>query len=136
ELGGARVHTAISGVAHYLAKNDDDCLARLRALVRELPAPPALGELHPALAPKRDPAELYHLLPEDHRQPYDTHAVLEAILDRGELDEFQPEHAAEMICGTARVEGFQVGVIANRRTMVKDDRGGPPRFGGIVYTES
>jgi len=62
--------------------------------------------------------------------------VLETVLDRGALDEFQPDHAAEMICGTGRVEGVQVGVIANRREVVKDARPGPPRFGGIVYTES
>lgn len=136
ELGGARVHTAVSGVAHFRAQNDEACLEKLRALVRELPPPPAAPEGHQPLAPRRDPAELYHLLPDDHRQPYDAYAVLETLLDRGELDEFQPEHAAEMICGTARIEGIQVGVIANRRTMVKDDRGGPPRFGGIIYTES
>ncbi|MBW3535698.1 MAG: acyl-CoA carboxylase subunit beta, partial [Gemmatimonadetes bacterium] len=68
--------------------------------------------------------------------PYDMHAVLETILDGEGLDEFQPGHAAEMICGTGFVDGLPVGVIANRRAMVKDERKGPPRFGGIVYTES
>jgi 3-methylcrotonyl-CoA carboxylase beta subunit len=133
-LGGATVHTAISGVAHYKAANDRECLERLRTLVQELPRPAAPA--YRAAPPKRDPTELYELLPEDHRQPYDTHALLETILDRGELDEFQPDHAAEMICGTGRVDGIQVGVIANRRQVVKDERAGPPRFGGIVYTES
>jgi acetyl-CoA carboxylase carboxyltransferase component len=64
------------------------------------------------------------------------HAVLETILDGEALDEFQPDHAAEMICGTGFLEGMPLGVIANRRTMVRDERSGPPRFGGIVYTES
>ena len=139
ELGGARVHTTVSGVAHYRVADDRACLTKLRELVRELPAAagPGSGALvHPAVPPRRDPTEIYELLPGDHRQPYDAHALLEALLDRGALDEFQPEHAAEMICGTGRVEGITVGVIANRRTVVKDPRGGPPRFGGIVYTES
>jgi acetyl-CoA carboxylase carboxyltransferase component len=136
-LGGAHVHTAVSGVAHYRAADDRACLAKLRELVRELP-PPVSGApaTHRTAPPGRDPAELYDLLPEDHRQPYDTHALLETILDRGELDEFQAEHAAEVICGTGRVEGVPVGLIANRREVVKDARPGPPRFGGIVYTES
>ena len=64
------------------------------------------------------------------------HAVLEVVLDGEGLDEFQPDHAAEMICGTGFIDGMPVGVIANRRSMVKDARPGPPRFGGIVYTES
>jgi acetyl-CoA carboxylase carboxyltransferase component len=140
ELGGARMHTTVSGVAHYAVPDDEACLARLRTLVRELPGeavdPAAQVPAASATLPARDVSDLYTLLPADHRQPYDTHAVLETILDGEGLDEFQPEHAAEMICGTGFLEGVPVGVIANRRTMVKDDRSGPPRFGGIVYTES
>jgi acetyl-CoA carboxylase carboxyltransferase component len=62
--------------------------------------------------------------------------VLDCVLDGEDLDEFQPEHAREMICGTAFLEGTPVGVIANARGMFKTGRDGPPRFGGIVYTES
>jgi acetyl-CoA carboxylase carboxyltransferase component len=76
------------------------------------------------------------LLPEDHRQPYDMHDLLRAIFDDGELDEFQPDFAPEMICGTGRIEGIAVGVITNARGMIKPKKGGPPRFGGIIYTES
>ncbi len=136
ELGGARVHTARSGVAHVRVDDDEACLARLREMVRELPREHAPLEGRKAEAPARPASDLYELMPDDHRQPYDMHAVLETLLDAGDLDEFQPEHAAEMICGTGFIDGLPVGVIANRRTMVKDDRPGPPRFGGIVYTES
>ncbi len=135
ELGGARVHTQISAVAHYMAPDDEACIERLRQLVGELPAgaPPVERMATP---PRRLAYELYDLLPEDHRQPYEIHDVLECILDGEGLDEFQPEHAAEMICGTAFVEGVPVGVIANARGMFKSPTGGRPRFGGIVYTES
>ena len=135
-LGGAKVHTEVSGVAHYKVPNDQACLLKLRDLVRELPPEPYLNVHFSGKAPKRDPVELYDLVPEDHRQPYDTLAVLETLLDEGVLDQFQEGHAAEMICGTGRVDGVAVGVIANRRGIVKDQRSGPPRFGGIVYTES
>lgn len=135
ELGGARVHTEVSGVAHYLMPDDRGCLERLRQLVGELPRERFL-EPQEATPPRRTPWELYDLLPDDHRQPYDTHAVLECILDGEALDEFQPGHAKEMICGTGFVDGIPVGVIANARGMIKSAGGGPPRFGGIVYTES
>ena len=136
ELGGARVHVEKSGVAHYAVPDDEACLARLRELVRELPREiPALETEAPA-EPGRPAEDLYTLLPDDHRQPYDVRAVLDTILDGEGLDEFQAGHAGEMICGTGFVRGIPVGVIANHRSMVKDDRPGPPRFGGIVYTES
>ena len=135
ELGGGRVHTELSGVAHYLLPDDRACLARLRRLVGELPRERHLEERNPT-PPRRTPWELYDLLPDNHRQPYDTHAVLECILDGEGLDEFQPGHAREMVCGTGFVDGIPVGVIANARGLVKPAGGGQPRFGGIVYTES
>ena len=136
-LGGAAVHTEVSGVAHYRAANDEACLAKLRALVADLPRQrgpsPARADFDPPVRPAED---LYALIPDDHRRPYDMEAVLDALLDGGGLTEFQPEHAAELICGTGSIAGIPVGVIANRRTVVKDSRDGPPRFGGIIYTES
>ncbi len=134
-LGGAKVHTEVSGVAHYKVPNDHACLLKLRALVHDLPPAPPLNVHSSGKAPKRDPVELYDLVPENHWQPYDTLALLETLLDEGVLEQFQEGHAAEMICGTGRVDGVPVGVIANRRGIVKDQRSGPPRFGGIVYTE-
>jgi acetyl-CoA carboxylase carboxyltransferase component len=135
ELGGARVLTQVSGVAHYLMSDDRACLARLRQLVGELPREHHLEE-RPPTPPRRTAWELYDILPDDHRKPYDTHEVLECLLDGEGLDEFQPGHAREMICGTGFLDGIPVGVIANARGLIKDPKGGAPRFGGIVYTES
>jgi acetyl-CoA carboxylase carboxyltransferase component len=67
---------------------------------------------------------------------YDMHAVLRAIVDNGELDEFQEGLAKEMICGDARIDGITIGLIANQRGLIKGREGERPRFGGIVYTES
>jgi len=135
ELGGARVHTEVSGVAHYSLPDDEACLVKLRQLVAELPAGPRPTH-HQATPPRRSLFELYDLLPDDHRQPYDAHAVLECILDGEGLDEFQPGHARELICGTGFLDGLPVGVIANARGLIKNPGGGAPRFGGIVYAES
>lgn len=133
-LGGAWTHNAISGVAHYRLPDDRSCLARIRELVGELPyEPPRTGTPVP---PGRDPADLYRILPDDHRQPYDMRELLACLLDEGRLDEFQADYAPELICGTARVGGLAVGVIANARGILKDPHGGPPKFGGIIYTDS
>src|SRR5205814_9797283 len=79
---------------------------------------------------------IYDVFPEDHRQPYDMRALLDCLLDDGHLDEFQADYAKEIITGHASINGIQVGVIANARGMFRDPVGGPPKFGGIIYTES
>lgn len=135
-LGGARTHTEISGVAHYRVADDGACILKIREVVSELPvgppSPVSVKESEEAARPLED---LYTLLPEDHRQPYNAHEVLRCILDGGHLDEFQPDYAREMLTGHARVRGIQVGVIANSRGLFRE-QGKPPKFGGIIYTDS
>ncbi len=133
-LGGAATHTSTSAVAHYRAKNDAACLERIREYVARLPA--TARPAPAAQAPKRDPKELYALLPGDHRMSYDARAVLECLLDAGTLDEFQPAVAPEMICGHGAIAGRAVAVIANSRGVIKGKKGEPPKIGGIIYTES
>jgi acetyl-CoA carboxylase carboxyltransferase component len=126
-LGGAQLHNAKSGVAHYLAKNDEDCLDMIRARFRQLPLPastPAASE------PERPVDGLYSVLPPDHRLPYEIEDVLKRICDRDDFSEFQAEFAPEMLCANARLAGHPVAVIANRRGFLK------PRIGGIIYTET
>ena len=134
-LGGAVTHTEVSGVAHYAVDSDSDCLEKLRALVSRLPR--LVNADRPTFRPPAlPPQDLYDVLPSDHRMSYDMHGLLRAVLDDGELDEFQPNLAKEMICGDARIEGIAVGVIANQRGLIKGRAGEKPRFGGIVYAES
>jgi acetyl-CoA carboxylase carboxyltransferase component len=135
-LGGARTHTEVSGVAHYRVQSDETCIEKIREVISELPVPeqPPVSVIETE-DPARPLADLYEILPEDHRHPYDAREVLNCILDSGHLDEFQADYAREMITGHARVRGIQVGVIANSRGLVKE-KGKPPKFGGIVYTES
>ena len=136
-LGGAMTHNAISGVAHFRSKDEKECLAKIRELVSELPAKELTRvSVENSLQPTANSHQLYSILPDDHRAPYDMRAVLETFLDEGGIDEFQADFAKEMICGTARIGGILVGVIANSRGMSKGKPGTPPRFGGIVYTES
>jgi acetyl-CoA carboxylase carboxyltransferase component len=135
-LGGAYTHNAISGVAHYRVQDDRACIAKIRELVKMLPRVPTALPIAEPVPPARPEADLYRILPAEHKQPYDMREVLRCILDGGELDEFQADYAPEMICGHARVCGIPVGVIANARGMLKDPHGGRPKFGGIVYADS
>jgi acetyl-CoA carboxylase carboxyltransferase component len=134
-LGGARTHNELSGVAHYRVPDDQTCLEKIREFVSELPRPANANAIETA-QPLRPADELYEIIPEDHRQPYDVRKLLECLLDDGHLDEFQADYAKEMVTGHARISGIQVGVIANHRGMIRVPGGKPPRFGGIIYTES
>ena len=132
-LGGASLHTKTSGVAHYMVPNDTACLSMIRQKVRELSANAGSVVAKGSLPAK--PAEgLYDVLPNDHRLPYNVEEVIARIVDADDYLEFQPEHAPEMLCATARLHGRAIGVIANRRGFLKTGAG--PRIGGIVYTES
>jgi acetyl-CoA carboxylase carboxyltransferase component len=130
-LGGASLHTRISGVAHYSAKDDRACLDLIREKIRELPE--LAGSLK-GVAPAKPAEGLYDLLPADHRLPYDMAEVIARIVDADGYLEFQPAHAPEMLCAHARLHGRPIGLMANRRGFLKTPEG--PRIGGIVYTES
>lgn len=135
-LGGAQMHNSISGVAHYLAHDDEECLDRIRALIGELPSS-VMGEARrrPSLAPSRPATDLYEVIPADHRAPYDARAMLACLIDDDSFDEFQEHFAQEMITGHARVGGIPVGIIANSRGLIKRGPGLAPKFGGIIYAE-
>ena len=130
-LGGARMHTASSGVAHFMAKDDSACLELIRQKFRAMPpAPPTPKGSQP---PK--PAEgLYDLMPSDHRLPYNVEEAIERIFDGDDYLEFQPDHAPEMLCAEAKLSGRTVALIANRRGFLKTESGA--RIGGIIYAES
>jgi len=129
-LGGAHMHTSKSGVAHYMAKDDEDCLNLIRQEFARLPEPPApASESHAKSAD-----DIYGVLPADHRLPYEVGEVLDRIFDANDFLEFQPDYAPEMLCASMRLGGRPVAVIANRRGFLRGAEG--PRVGGIIYTES
>ncbi len=122
DLGGAHAHNAKSGVAHYQAADEQDCLDFARDLLSYLPSnnleePPALP---PSLGPEEiceltdADAELDTVIPDSANQPYDMHTVVEHVLDDGEFCEVHAEFAKNIICGFGRVEGAPVGVVANQ----------------------
>jgi propionyl-CoA carboxylase beta chain len=128
ELGGARAHSTKSGVAHYQAKDEDDCMDFARELLSYLPSnnlddPPCLPppEGSPIFMPNGDApeltpddAELDALIPDSPNQPYDMHDVIAHVVDGGEFLEVHASFAANIIVGFGRVAGASVGVVANQ----------------------
>ncbi|GIW03811.1 MAG: methylmalonyl-CoA carboxyltransferase [Thermomicrobiales bacterium] len=116
QLGGASTHTRLSGVAHFAAADEDDLNLQVRTLLSYIPSnnledPPRFD---PGDDPEREVPELDGLVPESPTKPYDMHDVIAAIVDGGEFFEVQAAHAANIICGFGRLDGYSVGVIANQ----------------------
>jgi len=115
ELGGADVHARRSGVADHYAVSDEHALAIARTIVRNLhrtpPQPPwERAEPEP---PAADPADLYGLVPDDHRTQLDARELIARIVDGSRLDEFKERYGETLVCGWASIEGYPVGILAN-----------------------
>jgi len=140
ELGGAAMHSAISGTVDFREPNDEACLARIRSLIekwgyrrqslwdRKQPADPALAA-----------EEVYGAYDASPARPYDMKEILARIVDESRFDEYKPEYGKTLICGYARIGGFAVGIVANQKLHAQQtDHEGHKRveFGGVIYTES
>ncbi len=122
DLGGARTHNTRSGVAHYMATDEEDALEYVRALLSYLPSnnledPPAL-EGGAGLARTPDDEWLDTVVPDSANVPYDMLQVIEHLVDDGEFLETQPLFALNIVCGFARIDGMSVGVVANQPTQL------------------
>jgi acetyl-CoA carboxylase carboxyltransferase component len=116
ELGGAMSHATKSGVANFVAEDEDDCFAQVRHLLSYLPSnnleePPYAETGDP---PDRRDASLNDILPDASNQPYDMHDVITRVVDQDTFYEYFPFFAANIICGFARLGGHVVGVVANQ----------------------
>lgn len=114
ELGGGAMHSRISGVTDHLASDDNDALRRMRNIVATLPenAPTPWLKQEPQ-DPPRPQTDLYDIVPTDPKIPYDAHDVIETITDVGSIHEFKAEYGSSIVTAFARIEGHQVGIIAN-----------------------
>jgi len=122
DLGGADVHTRLSGVADYFAHNDAHALAQARNIVAHLNRrKPDQIRLHEPVEPRYAPEELYGVIPVDKRKPFDVHEIIARIVDGSEFDEFKARYGTTLVCGFARIWGYPVGIIANN---------------GILFSES
>jgi 3-methylcrotonyl-CoA carboxylase beta subunit len=140
ELGGAAMHSAISGTVDFREPNDEACLARIRAIVerwgyrRQSPWDRRKPQ-EPALAAE----EIYGIYDSSPKRPYDMKEILARIVDSSAFDEYKAEYGKTVLCGYARIGGFAVGIVANQKLHAQAiDHEGHKRmeFGGVIYTES
>ena len=121
ELGGADVHTRLSGVADYLAEDDDHALSLARTVVSTLNSRKTLpADTVAAEDPAYDPEEIYGIVPLDVRKPYDVREVIARLVDGSRFDEFKRRYAPTLVTGFARLHGFLVGIIANNGVLFSE----------------
>ncbi len=121
ELGGADVHTRVSGVADHLATSDQHALEIARDMVAQLDRPIRWGADRAAPEPPAlDPADLYAVIPADTRTQVDVHEIIARLVDRSELHEFKALYGTTIVCGFARIEGFRVGIVANNGVLFSE----------------
>jgi acetyl-CoA carboxylase carboxyltransferase component len=122
ELGGADVHTRISGVADYFAEDDAHALRLCRTIVETLGGPPKRipADLAPPEDPKYDPSEIYGIVNADIRKPYDVREIIARLVDGSRLDEFKERYGATLVTGFARIHGMPVGLVANNGVLFSE----------------
>jgi len=121
DLGGADVHCRISGVSDYYAQNDSHALEIARNIVETLD-PPKKFELDMAEPedPYYDPEELYGIVPQDTRKPYDFREVIARLVDGSRFQEFKEHYGQTIVCGFARILGYPVGILANNGVLFSE----------------
>lgn len=121
ELGGARVHTSISGVADHMADDDEHAIAIVRDIVAHLGQPGAPRvKLRDPVPPALDPEEILGIIPRDPRRHYDVREVIARVVDGSEMFEFKPNYGTTLVCGFAHIEGIPVGIIANNGVLFSE----------------
>lgn len=119
-LGGAEMHSRVSGVSDHLAEDEYHALALMRDIVAELgPSRPMQPDAAPA-PPAHDPSELLGIISADRKQPYDVREVLLRMIDAGEFREFKPGWGETLVCGTGRIHGYRVGILGNNGALMSD----------------
>jgi 3-methylcrotonyl-CoA carboxylase beta subunit len=120
-LGGAEMHTRVSGVSDYLAENEAQALVRVRDIVANLNRPrPLHGALREPKPPRFDIAELRGVIPPGLKETYDVREVIARLVDDSEFQEFKPDFGATLVCGTAHWCGFPVGILANNGVLFSE----------------
>ena len=122
ELGGAEVHTRVSGVADHYAQNDEHALSIVRRIVSNLNQKKSVSlDVREPREPLYGAEELYGVIPADPRKPYDVREIIARLVDGSELDEFKQNYGTTLVTGFARLHGYPVGILANN---------------GILFSES
>jgi acetyl-CoA carboxylase carboxyltransferase component len=135
-LGGATTHCEISGVTDNKYASDEECLDAIKDIFSKLGDTEKAGfNRKQASAPKKDPEEIYGLLPRERVKPYNTMDIIKCLVDDSQFTPYKADYGKSLICGSARIDGWAVGVVANQRLVVKNSKG-EMRMGGVIYSDS
>lgn len=135
-LGGATTHCEVSGVTDYKAKDDKDALNRIKNIMKSLGDYDKAGfdRIEPA-QPKENPDDIFGIMPASRAEQYDTYDIIKRLVDNSEYEEYKPDYGKTIVCATARIDGWSVGIVANQRKLVKSGKG-EMQFGGVIYSDS
>jgi len=135
-LGGATTHCEISGVTDYKAKDDKDALDTIKNIMDKIGDFNKAGfNKKKAISPKKDPSEIYGIIPKSRTDQYDMYEIIERLVDNSEYDEYKAGYGKTLITAYARIDGWAVGIVANQRKVVKTTKG-EMQFGGVIYSDS
>ncbi|MBS1774160.1 MAG: acyl-CoA carboxylase subunit beta [Bacteroidetes bacterium] len=136
QLGGAKMHTEVSGIADYKFDTEQECLDQVRRIMDKIGEKPRAGfDRTKAVEPKKDPKDIYGLVSVDNTKAYDVVEVIERLVDNSEFDQFKEDYGKTIVCGYARIDGWAVGIVANQRKIVKSGKG-EMQLGGVIYNDS
>ena len=135
-LGGASMHSEVSGVTDYKFDTDEECLTHIRNIFDKMGGHATAGFSRTTPAkPKLDEQEIYGLLPADRVKPYDMMDIINRLVDNSEFEPYKDLYGQTLICGLARIDGWAVGIVANQRKIVKSKKTGM-QMGGVIYSDS
>ena len=137
ELGGAEMHASISGTIDFKEKDDQAALKRVRGLVEMLPENPADSKFRRdnLVEAAVDSAKIADTIPIDAQQRYDVRDLIGFLADAESFQEYKSDYGKTIVCGYAKIGGFQVGIVANQRTVVESAKDGM-QYGGVIYHDS
>lgn len=135
-LGGATTHCEISGVTDYKAKDDKDALDRIKTIMKSIGDYEKAGfDRIESFPPKESIENIFGHMPVSRADQYDTFNIIKCLVDNSEYEEYKADYGKTIICATARVDGWSVGIVANQRKLVKSGKG-EMQFGGVIYSDS
>ncbi|MFW2137211.1 acyl-CoA carboxylase subunit beta [Chryseobacterium sp. TY4] len=135
-LGGATTHCSISGVTDYKAKDDKDALDRIKMIMKSIGGYNKAGfDRIESAPPKENPENIFGIMPVDRSEQYDTFDIIKCLVDNSEYEEYKADYGKSIVCCTARIDGWSVGIVANQRKLVKSGKG-EMQFGGVIYSDS
>jgi acetyl-CoA carboxylase carboxyltransferase component len=134
-LGGADMHSSISGVVDYVCESDAEAIATLRTLVSHLKHPDRRAGFDRIAAEAPAGPRLRDAVPVDRAAAYPTERLIEALVDAGSFTPFKADYGKTLLTGYARIDGWSVGIVANQRALVRSKKEGM-QFGGVIYSDS